>query len=350
MSHQITENDAVYSTNGTEWHGLAIHTDITEKEIADLSPPMKQDKLSIGGVEFPDHSGIYADTSEIERIESDIVPISIMSANYGMIENEKFFEAMQNALSDISKDYTFTTAGTISNLQTVFASIMLDSIEINGHKENIMLNALNNHSGKHHFQVFPSSVRIVCANTVRFALDQAESMIKIRHTKHASLEIEGLSGMIEAMLNGADEYKYNMETLAEMEISYARQKNLIAGILAESVGLKDETPLSGTMYNRIQGIVELAKYGKGNHGKTIYDLAQGVTDFFSNGAGVGNPDTRKAGKAAFSSNFGTGADQKENITSRLFQTQDHGQLARRGERVLQVTESYRETKGQKLID
>ena len=353
MSHQITKNDAVYSNQGTEWHGLAIHTDIGDEQIADLCPPMKQDKLSIGGVQFPDHSGIYADTSEIERIEENVIPISIMSAKYGMIDNKQFFEGMENALKEISSDYSFSTAGTLSNLQTVFASIELERMNIGGHEESIMLNALNNHTGKHHFQIFPSSVRMVCANTVRFALDQALEMIKVRHTKFANIEISGLGGMIEAMLNGAQQYKQNMELLQSIDMRTARQKNVVAGILAEESKLKDETPLSGTLYNRVGGIVELARYGRGNKGKTAYDLAQGITDFFSNGAGVGNPETRKAGKAAFSSNFGTGAEKKEFMVKRLQQVcsnkSELGQIARRGELALQITENFRAEKGLELI-
>ena len=62
----------------------------------------------------------------------------------------------------------------------------------------------------------------------------------------------------------------------------------------------------------------------GNSGQSLYDVLNGATEFWTSGDGVGR--TATAGKKAYSSEFGTAANNKEKfadyLTSGRFQSTD----------------------------
>ena len=52
------------------------------------------------------------------------------------------------------------------------------------------LAALNSHDGSSAFKIIVTPVRIVCANTQRFAIDRAKATFSIRHTNGARAAIQ----------------------------------------------------------------------------------------------------------------------------------------------------------------
>ena len=67
--------------------------------------------------------------------------------------------------------------------------------------------------------------------------------------------------------------------------------------------------------NHVQGIAALARHGLGNSGRSMYDVFNGATQYYTSGDGVGK--TTSAGRRAYSSEFGTGADRKQEFSRYL---------------------------------
>ena len=73
--------------------------------------------------------------------------------------------------------------------------------------------------------------------------------------------------------------------------------------------------LSTRAFNSAQAIVGLFSNGLGNHGKSLYDLANGATEYWTSGDGVG----RKADQAtkSYKAEFGMAADHKTRFVELL---------------------------------
>jgi len=73
--------------------------------------------------------------------------------------------------------------------------------------------------------------------------------------------------------------------------------------------------LSTRSLNAANSIADLFANGKGNNGKTLYDLANGATEYWTHGDGVG----RKADDItkSYKSEFGMAADHKSRFIELL---------------------------------
>lgn len=339
MSHEITEIDAVYSTTSREWHGLAQHVQtINAQELETLQfPIVKGDLLaSIDGesVALEDYQPIIADARQLPQV-GKIVPLSIMGAKYSPIENSAMFEAVMAGLDASGIDYSINTAGTLSGLKKVFLSIMIGKKTLNA-EENQLLNFVSSHDGTCALEGFLSFTRICCANTFAWARQGADEKLKIRHTANASAQIDNFPRYIDAMLNGSLEYELAIETLGNQPASETKARNVLAGFYADKLNLKASAPLSTRTLNQIDDVVNLSKHGAGNRGETMLDLHNGFTDSYSNGVGVGGV-TRKAGKAAYRSNFGSSKDVKSEFMQAILSADTVGEFSRRGQHTLALS-------------
>jgi len=68
--------------------------------------------------------------------------------------------------------------------------------------------------------------------------------------------------------------------------------------------------LSTVSFNRVNDMLTLFQRGKGNHGETLSDAINAFTEYFTHGAGVGNPRNVSENKRLANANFGQGAQWK----------------------------------------
>ena len=87
--------------------------------------------------------------------------------------------------------------------------------------------------------------------------------------------------------------------------------------------------------NMIDGITELAISGRGNNGRTMYDVLNGATEYWTSGDGVGR--TASAGKKAYSSEFGNAAASKERFSEYLVGGEFESGLQEDTKRILALT-------------
>jgi phage/plasmid-like protein (TIGR03299 family) len=319
MSHLIEENiDRVYSIEGTEWHGLAIPV----KEIDDTA----LDALSHEIIESPtygniDGKGNFREIPNFKTLFTDmrksrpdldsslqIRPIHIPKTAYRTIDNRHVITCMKEAFKSL--DVKITSAGTLEGTRKFFISVDIGGSEmiINKDKFKGYVNFITSHDGTLGMTAFDSIIRIVCMNTLIISRQAAGDVeFSIYHTKNSEIALKNLPELFKSILKGRAELAEVMKHLEDNKCSANDALAIAAGFFCMET---HSEKLSTRAMNSAQGIATLFSHGVGNKGETLYDLANGVTEYYTSGKGTGKGQTSLADRT-HRSTMGSAADHKE---------------------------------------
>lgn len=314
--------DQVYSIEGTEWHKIARHVPaISRDTIKEILFPIVQSPLYVNldgkqvnlenhKVLVADYRGIRSDLPEGE----ELVPLHIPKTSYEVIDNSLIWETLEKGLKDC--DAKITSCGTLEKGRKFFISADIGNSEmvINKDKFRFYLNLISSHDGTISLNGYDSGTRIVCMNTLIASREAAGNVgFKVYHTKGADLAVKNLPDLINAILMGRADLKAVMEYLATHKCDANDAITMAAGYFAMETG---ETKLSSRSWNAAQEIAVLHSRGMGNQGKTMYDLANGATEYWTSGAGTGKSGATDA-KRVYRSSFGGASEHKQKFVARL---------------------------------
>lgn len=352
MSHEIYPPiDEVYAPDGGQWHGLAkppLAEDggkIGNATVNRLCPKVRELRVSgeIDGVTvtLPNHKALVADyrecRPELVKLNPDLsvtldenafVPLHIPKNGYKVISNCEIYEATKKALDGIDAD--IVTAGTLGAGKRFFLSVDLrgeSNIEIRrivqgvAHRDEVLayLNMITSHDGTLAAKGYDSTVRIVCQNTLNWSLQAAgEVGFSVYHTAGAEVAVERMGELINAILRGRAQFKNTMELLDSQAVGAADAYAIALAyfVIGQSAGKESlEYEVSKKSRNAAEEIATLFSRGRGNFGRTAYDLLNGATDYWTNGNGTGKKTQKweKVGKA----NFGGAAEHKSAFVNLL---------------------------------
>lgn len=342
MSHCIERPiDEVRTTSGnSEWHGLAeapLASDngiIGENTVRRLCPNIREMRVSgeIDGVTItlPHHKALVADYREVrpELVSDDgslsehaFVPLHIPKNRYEVISNAQLWEVLKKSIENTNAKVV--TAGTLGAGRRCFFSVDIageSDIEVRRvinssatiDKIHAFLNIVTSHDGSLGATGYDSTVRIVCQNTLNASLEAAgEVGFCVYHTSGATVAMQNMGELLNAILTGRAKFKDTMTYLDGIAIDHKAAEEIAAGyfVMFYSQGEdKANYELTGRTLNAVDEIVTLYVSGRGNHGKTAYDLLNGATDYWTNGNGTGKKATKweKMSKA----NYGEAAQHK----------------------------------------
>jgi len=346
MSHGIIKPiDKVLSIKNPEWHGLAdVVERIGDDELAPLLFDIIQGNVFTGKgnirellnsarlmlaqpapdtaaisamlaeivlAEMPHHQALVADIGKVRPdlvgTEDEQVPLHIPKKAYKPITNKELWEALKVALQDVGAEVT--AAGTLEAGKKFFLSVELlgeSQTVINGDKFHTNLNFVTSHDGTLAAQAYDSTVRIVCMNTLRASLEAAgEVGFRVFHTSGATMGVANMGELINSILKGRATFRNSMEFLAEQPIDGRGAQEIALGYF---LTMQDKNEAAKRSLNAADSIANLFAFGQGNKGRTLYDLLNGATEYWTSGDGTG----KKAGASekAFKAGFGTAADHK----------------------------------------
>lgn len=204
MSHEIIEGlDKVFSTEKT-WHGLEIRDVGTDdpRKIAEIILPWEPKMAPVVGipedVEILKHKGeSFINTKDListggfsMRYRDDtkeVIPNAVVQGRYESLANKgkDSFVDILCELSDKDDSIRVASLGSFNGGEVVFASIFLDSFGVGLKKAdetNLFADFVNGHSGRYRYHAFPSATRMICANTVAFAVAASDG-VSFKHTK-----------------------------------------------------------------------------------------------------------------------------------------------------------------------
>jgi len=201
MSHQLEQftdgTTAFFTAREVAWHKLgtvtadaltaddALRTAQLDWEVLKSDSPVS---VSVGDdlVSFKEKFMTYRANPKTKKPEA----LGVVGSRYTPLQNSEAF-AFLNDLSDES-GAVFETAGSIDNGRKVFMTMkMPDGLEIGGvDSVNLYLMAWNTHDGSSSFNVAVTPIRVVCQNTLSWAIDSAVSNFAWRHTPKMTSKVQ----------------------------------------------------------------------------------------------------------------------------------------------------------------
>ena len=179
MSHEMMENDSAVYFKNPAWHGLGktVEDAITVSEAMDMAElNWEVDKwplFTANGIQAHDYRGVMrTDTKEI---------IGVVSPRYQPVQNWEAFNLAKYFGSDVKVE----SAGSIRNGRNVYLLLRGETFDaVPNDTVHKYMALFWGHDGSASLTVLPTSVRVVCKNTLAMVMGQARgtsNKISISH-------------------------------------------------------------------------------------------------------------------------------------------------------------------------
>lgn len=231
MAHGITETDGLVLHKERAWHGLGTVVEEAPTPydalcLANLNWDVAFTNGVGGQVEYP--SMMEGDTVRpvhandwklVVRMDNNDV-LGCVSKNYSAIQNKTvadFAEALAEG-NDIVK---VESAGSLFGGKRVFYLLKSESFDVGANDEVVPYILLSNsHDGSLSFSARPTSIRVVCDNTLTWALNGSNrNIFRLKHTKNLMANINEARKALELYAKGVPVFKEKCDMLQKIEFS-----------------------------------------------------------------------------------------------------------------------------------
>ena len=249
--------------------------------------PEKHQLMTMSGNEIPDHCGILRnDTKQV---------LGVMGKDYS-----PFSPVQGLAIADTLREkfnLKYSKLIGVDGGRRIMVELKGGFRQIGKDQIQEQLHILDSWDGSTKFLIRYGFYRLVCKNGL--TIGKIENQISIRHTKNAEARLgEALRIWAKAEIV-FPALAAKMEALTQKILDTA----MVDKFLNDLSGMEEKE--STRKKNQKQDIVHLFQYGKGNEGKTAWDLYNAATEYYDHEQNRSDPEKQLA-----SALFGTGADQK----------------------------------------
>ena len=155
--------------------------------------------------------------------------MGVVGARYKVFQNEELFSFGDNILDGGG---TWETAGSIKNGTVVFGSMSLNrDITVNGETTENYLLMSSSHDGSHPIQASVTPVRVVCSNTLGFAIGKggksAKQSFRIRHTATTEGKVAVARETLGLAHKYLDAFEIEMKKMIKVSVSNKKFEELI---------------------------------------------------------------------------------------------------------------------------
>lgn len=224
MSHEITSEDSLILHKAPAWHGLGTVLEHAPSipaalQLAGLDWTVRKRPLFIGPE--VDAEGTWSPAQAATSLDRVPNRVALQRSDTGRVLEVvgEGYEVLQNAdLADLVDSLSrggdiarAETAGSLRQGRRVFFLVPRGSFTVGG-KDEVRDYVLfsNTHDGTGALGIIPTTVRVVCANTLR----AAESGFRIRHSQSMSVRIEQAREALRMAGEGALSMRKSIERLA----------------------------------------------------------------------------------------------------------------------------------------
>lgn len=263
MAHEIQTHDNVVLHSKPAWHGLGVLVD---------EAPTPRDALTIAGIDW---GVVQRDVYDFdENGDKVIVPgyktnrradvpgkdgfLGLVSANYVPIQNYEvadFCEALLGA--DADTKVLCETAGSIRNGKRIWFLLKGAPFEVaKGDQMFPYILVSNGHDGRTTFRVTPTTIRVVCSNTLHATIPDydtgalGDSAITIRHTVNVMERIEEARRALRQYGAALEEEKKLIDFMSKKEVSSEDLKRFFLACYTEHFGEVPTNPTSKVQQNQ----------------------------------------------------------------------------------------------------
>lgn len=265
MAHELETfgtEAAFASVREPAWHGLGtvLPDHVTTAEMLSLAYLAGWDVRlvpNIGSV-APDRSASeFYDVIRTNPFDGQADRLSIVGKRYNVVQNEDLFE-FGDLLGSGAK---WETAGSVKQGRVVFGTLALERetvLDPSGVADKVKSYLLlhTSHDGSVAVQASITPVRVVCANTLNFALRSTKQSFKVRHTQTVEGKLAAARealGLAETYFDAFDE---EAKALFATEVSKSQIENIVGAVYPAPD--KDASKAAKTRYdNKLGNIAEI---------------------------------------------------------------------------------------------
>jgi len=241
MPHDIdmtTGKAAIFVTGQPAWHGLGTVIDkaATSAEAIMLAgldwhvqqwPVFASDPISEQNISAPAYlANVRSDTKAV---------LGVVGENYHVFQNKDAFDFFDAIVAD--KLAMFETAGAIKGGRKVWMLARIPKEYRAGSDDLIKPYVLlvNTHDGSMALRMIPTSVRVVCQNTLNLALNNVGSSegIAIRHRPSLGERVKEARERLGIIVARFDAFDEEMHAMLAKELTGKQVKSYFAGLLPE---------------------------------------------------------------------------------------------------------------------
>ena len=258
--------------------------------------------------------------------------IGVVGAGYEPIQNSRIWEALHQSLDGVKHEVC--GGGYTHNGGRVFVQTKVsdEDFTVNGDEFDNYITFYSSHDGSSAFELFDTSVRMICENTFRVAkkLGGKAFKLKVRHTRNAEIRFDNVMNCLENIFDNRRIAYEKLNMTAETPMAYPEMIAWATSFFNKS------NKLSTVSSNKAHEARRLALGGVGNNGRTSYDMFNGVTELLTHG----DRNTSKDRSAIWrSSELGAGAVQKADALDHLSIPNVRLDHIRRGQELINTGET-----------
>lgn len=242
MSHGIGATDHLFSVREKPWHGLGT---VVEEDVVDV-----EHALQLAGLDWRVRvepiltgSGLLVEGRKATvregsaREGSWIAPqaLGIVSDRYRVVQNREAFAWLETLLGG---EVQFETAGSINDGRRVWVLVKIpDAVEVVAEPMALYMFCVNSHDGTSSMLAAASRIRIVCQNTLTWALNSAARTYSFRHVGDVNAKLDEARDALQVTLDWDKAFRQMAEELAVEPVSTQRFDK---GVVTPLLGLDEE--------------------------------------------------------------------------------------------------------------
>lgn len=262
MAHEF---DSGAFVRESAWHKLGVvipdYLPPSEMQVAaglDWEVDLREVYVSVTSA-YGDDLAVVPDRFAVVRSDREH-PLGIVGNKYTAIQNEVMFEFAEGLLDDSS--VRIETAGSLKEGRWVWLQAKIgDDFSIAGDPHATYLTVASSHDGSLAFSVFPTHVRVVCANTFTAAWSSKTRSYKVKHTTNHEIMLSAARQALEIVFNESDEFRTGVERL----MNEAATDERFFEIMHDLVPIPDDAPARTiTTRNRARAQLTDLYYGPTN--------------------------------------------------------------------------------------
>jgi len=305
MAHELMNNNAMFYVGQTPWHGLGEKLEIAPNtkealKLAKLDWEVHKTETYIKLNKFMYIGKTYVPTEYCctYRFDSDMNPIILghVSKKYEVLQNEDAFQPFDEVLLD--HGYTYETAGAVKDGQRIWILAKAPkNTTVGNDKVDQYVLLFNSHNGSTGVTMKPTAIRVVCNNTLEFALNkQTDSGISLRHTTGVKDRLDSLTNALKSCEADLQEAFMIMRRMHDEEITREVMDKYFEEVFPTLIN-RDKEAYHPVTKRKIpnfakphyESLVAKFHYGEGNKGKTMWDAYNAVTEYVDHGKNYTDP-------------------------------------------------------------
>lgn len=231
--------------------------------------------------------GTVFETSEFALVrDKDMRVLGVCRERYNIFQNEEALNWCDPLIE--SGFWTYDTAGALKNGEICWVLLKQGEIEIvKKDVINQFLLLLWSHDGSKSIQIMPTSVRVVCNNTLQVALREAEFKSKIKHTSNMKLRLEEVRKIYSESSKSFENQVEAFKKMLDVKIDVGFVDSYLDVVMDRGFGIKNIDEMQDgktktTATNIVSAFKESVYNGSGTRElgitNTLYGLFNGVEE------------------------------------------------------------------------